>query len=92
LKDVLLSCIYGGVIHGLAMGLIFSYHGSMGGADIVSVILRKKYNFDIGSVSLVIHIFIVSLGAIFFGIETGLYTLISMYLAFKVLDMGNKWI
>ena len=90
LKDILLSCIYGGVIHGVAMGIIFSNHGSLGGADIVSVILRKKYNFEIGSVSLAINIFIVSLGSILFGVETGLYTLISMYLGFKVVDMVIK--
>lgn len=90
LKDMLLSCIYGGVIHGIALGIIISNHGSLGGVDIISIILRKKYSIDIAKASFAFNLIIVTAGGIFFGIETALYTLISMYLGAYVIDKVIK--
>ncbi|MBL4935950.1 YitT family protein [Clostridium sp. YIM B02515] len=85
-KDMILSCICGGVMHGIALGLIFSNHGSLGGTDIISMIIRRRYNFEIGKISFGINLLIVSIGSIFFGIERGLYTLISMYIVSAFMD------
>lgn len=85
-KDIILSCIYGGVISGAAIGIVFSNHGSLGGTDIISMFLRRRYNFELGKVSFSINLFIVSISSIFFGIESGLYTLISMYIVSAVID------
>lgn len=85
-KDLMLSCFYGGAIHGLALGLIFSNHGSLGGADIISVILKKKYDLDIANFYLGINLVIVSIGGLFFGAETALYTLISIYIGSILMD------
>ena len=50
--DILLYCIYGGVLCGLGYGLVFSRNGSTGGTDIITMVLRKKYsNFEIGKLS-----------------------------------------
>ncbi|MCM8711188.1 YitT family protein [Clostridium sp. SYSU_GA19001] len=85
-EDIILSCIYGGVINGAAIGIVFSNHGSLGGTDIISMYLRRKYNLELGKVSFSINLLIVSVGSIFFGIESGLYTLISMYIVSNVID------
>lgn len=85
-KDMLLSCIYGGVINGAAIGIVFSNHGSLGGTDIISMYLRKKFYLELGKISFTINLFIISFGSIFFGIERGLYTLISMYIISAVID------
>lgn len=85
-KDLILSCIYGGVLHGIALGLIFSNHGSLGGTDIISMIIRRRFSFEIGKISFGINILIVSIGAAFFGMERALYTLVSMYIVSAVVD------
>jgi len=85
-KDMLLSCIYGGVINGAAIGLVFSNHGSLGGTDIISMYIRKNFYLELGKVSFGINLLIVSFSSIFFGIERGLYTLISMYIVSAVID------
>lgn len=84
--DMILSCIYGGVIHGIALGVIFSNHGSLGGTDILSMIIRRRYSIDIGKISFGMNLLIVSVGSAFFGLEKGLYTLISMYIVSAVMD------
>lgn len=91
LKDTLLFCIYGGVLNGLGLGIVFSNHGSTGGLDIISVIVKKKYeNFDIGAISFSVNIVIVSIGAVFFGLSSALYTLVSMYITSYVMDKVIK--
>lgn len=91
INDSLLLCIYGGILNGAGMGIVFSNHGSTGGLDIISVILKKKYdNFEIGKISFIVNFFIVSIGMIFFGLSSALYTLVSMYMTSYVVDKTIK--
>ena len=76
-NDMLLYCIYGGILCGIGYGLVFLRNGSAGGTDIITMLIRKKYsNFNIGAVNF----------AIIFGIPRALYTLISMFIQGLVLD------
>lgn len=91
INDSLLLCIYGGILNGAGMGIVFSNHGSTGGLDIISVILKKKYdNFEIGKISFIVNFIIVSIGMIFFGLSSALYTLVSMYITSYVVDKTIK--
>ena len=85
--DLLLYCIYGGVLCGLGYGLVFSRNGSTGGTDIITMVLRKKYsNFEIGKLSFGINCVIVFIGALIFGLPKALYTLISMFVQGTLVD------
>lgn len=85
--DVLLYCIYGGVLSGLGYGLVFLRNGSTGGTDIIAMVLRKKYsNFEIGKLSFGLNCVIVFIGALIFGLPRALYTLISMFVQGIVVD------
>ena len=85
--DILLYCIYGGVLCGLGYGLVFSRNGSTGGTDIITMVLRKKYsNFEIGKLSFAINCIIVFIGALIFGLPKALYTLISMFVQGTIVD------
>ncbi|MFA9398274.1 MAG: YitT family protein [Clostridiaceae bacterium] len=86
-NDPLLLCLYGGAINGIGMGIVFSNHGSTGGFDIISSLIRKKYNnFEIGKIIFFFNLFIVSLSAILFSLTTALYTLVSMYITAVFID------
>jgi Uncharacterized conserved protein len=87
LNDKLLFCLYGGVVNGLGFGLVFVHHGSTGGFDIISMLVKKKYsNFDLGKISFSINLAIVTVSAFIFGLPSALYTLIAMYITTFVLD------
>ncbi|GAA0787327.1 YitT family protein [Hathewaya limosa] len=87
MNDILLSSICGGVIGGLGMGIVFRCRGSEGGTDIISVIVKKKYGVTIGTISFIINICIVILGAVVGGsIEIAIYTIISMYMKSAFMD------
>lgn len=86
-NDILLYCIYGGILCGLGYGLVFLRNGSTGGTDIINIIIRQKYsNFNIGSVGFALNLLIVSIAALIFGLPRALYTLISMFIQGFVLD------
>lgn len=85
--DILLYCIYGGVLCGLGYGLVFLRNGSTGGTDIITMVLRKKHsNLEIGKLSFSINFIIVIIGAIIFGLPKALYTLISIFVQGIVVD------
>ena len=85
--DVLLYCIYGGVLCGLGYGLVFSRNGSTGGTDIITMVLRRKYsNLEIGTLGFSLNCIIVFIGALIFGLPKALYTLISMFVQSVVID------
>lgn len=86
-SDPILLSIYGGVLNGLGMGIVFSNHGSTGGLDIVSAYLKLKYEqFEIGTISFFINLIIVAIASAMFSLSVGLYTLFSMYLSSYFVD------
>ena len=92
--DPLLACLFGGLLSGAGAGLVVRYHGSGGGTDIIGIILHDKYDMSVSSVSLVIKIFVVTLGAFIFGFEPALYTIVYMTVTAatftKVLEGVNR--
>ncbi|WP_294370923.1 YitT family protein [uncultured Clostridium sp.] len=89
--DILLYCIYGGVMCGIGYGLVFSRNGSTGGTDIITMLIRKRYsNFNIGSLGFSLNFIIIIIGAFIFGLPQALYTLISLFIQSLVLDKMLK--
>ncbi|HOR86649.1 MAG TPA: YitT family protein [Bacillota bacterium] len=86
IDDVLLSCLYGGVLNGIGMGIVFRNRASQGGIDIVAVIIKKYFSINLGRTSLIINFIIVTIASLFYGLNLAMYTLVSMYVASTVLD------
>ncbi len=80
IDDLMIQSIFGGILVGVGVGLIFKANSSVGGLDIVMASLKLKYDISIKNASLVINFFIICLGGILFGGLRAMYTLISMYL------------
>ncbi len=84
--DLLLVALYGGVIKGIGGGLVFLSGGSMGGLDIVSLVLRKRYSLDVGKVGFFLNTIIVSFASVYLGIKPAMYTLVAMFVFATVVD------
>ncbi|MFA4884828.1 MAG: YitT family protein [Desulfotomaculaceae bacterium] len=85
--DLILAAIYGGAISGAGFGLVFRGQGSTGGTDIVAVILRKKKSLGIGEVAFYSNLLVITISLLFFPLNTGLYTIISMFVTGKIIDV-----
>lgn len=87
--DMLLSSVYGGVLMGCGIGLIFRENASTGGTDIVAHVLRKKFpGFSVGRFVLLIDAVIVVLaGLIYHKWEVVLYSAIALYISSYIIDL-----
>lgn len=87
IKDIMLSAIFGGVINGIGMGLLFRYGASQGGLDIIAIIARKEFNMNISSALMIMNMIVISIASILFGLEKGMYTIISLYVGYQLVDL-----
>lgn len=84
--DIMLASIFGGVLNGMGSGIVFRNRGSMGGTDIIAVIVKKHKSINIGTVLFLANIGVIIAGSFLNGIKPAMYTLISMYISSVVLD------
>ncbi|MCG8411624.1 MAG: YitT family protein [Bacteroidales bacterium] len=85
--DVLLSCIFGGVLIGFGLGLIFKSKATSGGSDIIAMIIAKYTKMSLGILMIVVDSSIVLLGLLVFkDWKIPLYSWIVIYVTGKVID------
>ena len=86
--EPLLGVLYGGVICGLGLGVVFVSGTSTGGSDILVRLLKLRYrNVPIGQISMCFDAVVVLLtGLVFHDISKALYTGITVFLCGKVID------
>lgn len=87
--DPLLGAIYGGVMAGIGVGIVFLAGASTGGADIVVRLVRlKARNMNLGQISMCFDAVVICLTGLVFGdVTTALYTGIAVFLVGKMMDM-----
>lgn len=84
--DLLLSTLWGGVIVGVGLGLIFRQGGNTGGTDIVAQLLARHTPLSQGNAMLIVDGLVVAASIPVFGIRNALYAVIAMYLTSYVID------
>jgi len=86
--DVLLSCVFGGVLIGFGLGLIFKSRATSGGSDIVAMIIGKYTSLPIGQLLIYVDSAIVLLGlAVFQDWKIPLYSWLVIYITGKAIDL-----
>ena len=86
--EPVIAIVYGGVICGVGLGIVFVNGTSTGGSDILVRLLKLKYrNVPIGQISLTFDAVVVLLtGLVFRDMNKALYTGITVYLCGKMVD------
>ena len=92
IDDILMASIFGGGINGITIGIIFYAGGSSGGTDIIAKIINQHYGVAIGKVLLTIDFIILSMVAFIFGKVIFMYTLISLLVSSKMIDIIQEGI
>lgn len=87
-EDTLLSCIFGGLLIGFGVGLIFRAKASSGGTDVVSMMLGKYTRLPLGQLSIMVDSTIVVASLLVFGDwKIPLYSFIVIFILGKVVDI-----
>ena len=87
--EPLLGAIYGGIVKGLGLGIVYHTGATTGGVDIVAKFLRRKYqhiNFSTFILGLDTAV-IVAFAVLFRRYDSAMYAIICMFIASKVIDL-----
>jgi len=86
-NDLLLSSIFGGILGGAGLGIVFYANATTGGTDLAASILKLYFkHINIGTIMVFIDGIIIILGTFVFGIEKAMYAIISIYITGKIVD------
>ncbi len=86
-EDYLMAAVLGGVLNGTGIGLVFSQNASTGGSDLMSSLLNRWFpGFSISELLIFIDGIIVLAGIGIFGMNTGLYSIVAVFVMGKVSD------
>lgn len=86
--EPLVGALYGGAICGLGLGIVFSAGASTGGSDIITRLLKLRYqNVPIGVITMVFDLSVAALtGLAFQDVSCMLYSGVSIFVSGRVMD------
>ncbi|WP_020062014.1 YitT family protein [Bacillus sp. 123MFChir2] len=84
--DALLSSLFGGVIAGAGIGLVFNCYGSTGGFDVIGMLLSRKKDIQLGGLLIALNTIVIIISGFFFDWDTALNSLLSIFVTGKVID------
>lgn len=86
-NDLFLAAVYGGIIQGVGIGLVFLGRGTTGGTDMMAALIQKYIrHYSISQIMQLIDAAVVLAGMYVFGIHRALYAIMSVYLVAKISD------
>ncbi|QNO14452.1 YitT family protein [Alkalicella caledoniensis] len=89
-SDPLLASIYGGVLSGLGLGIVFRAKATTGGTDLAAQLLHKFWGFTVGQGLLGIDFLVIALATIAFNAELAMYALIAVFITGKGIDLVQQ--
>ena len=85
--DPLLASIFGGIVVGIGIGLVFKGKASTGGTDLLAQIITKYTGLTLGTSVLIIDGVIAVSAALVFDLERGLYAIVALFVTTKTIDV-----
>ncbi|MDI3480567.1 MAG: hypothetical protein PWQ97_222 [Tepidanaerobacteraceae bacterium] len=87
-NDLMLSTVYGGLILGAGLGIVFRARGSTGGSDLAALLINHFIPaVSIGQGILLVDFFVIALDGVSFNWELAMYSWIALFVSSKVIDI-----
>lgn len=90
-RDLLLASIFGGVLTGLGLGIVFRYRGTTGGTDLAAAVLRSYTGANVGQLLFLVDATVViAAGITFDSAELAMYALITIFVTAWLIDIVQE--
>lgn len=89
-EQILLATVFGGVLLGVGVGLIIHFGGCVDGTESVAIVISKKTSLSVGQVVLCFNLIIYTVAGFIFGFDRALYSLLTYFITFKVIDFVSE--
>lgn len=86
----ILAVVFGGVLLGIGVGIVLRYGGCLDGTEVVAMLISKRIEFSTGQIIFIINIIIYAVAGILFGWDRAMYSLLTYFISFKVIDMVEE--
>ena len=86
-NQMLLATVYGGIFLGVGCGLVIRYGGCIDGTESIAILISKKKPVSVGTIILMFNLIIYSVAGCIFGLDRALYSLLTYFITFKVIDI-----
>ncbi len=80
-SEPIIAAIFGGALMGAAGAPVIRLGASMGGMDVVSLMLNKRFSFSLGSINAGLNVVIIGLLGLVKGLDAMLLSLIAMFVS-----------
>lgn len=90
IDTILLATVYGGALLGLGVGLVIHAGGCVDGTESVALVISKKTSLSVGQVVLIFNLIIYFAAGFIFGIDRALYSLLTYFITYKVIDLVSE--
>jgi len=85
--ELLLVALFGGIMSGVGVGMVFITQATTGGTDMLAALIQRALpHYSLAQIMQVLDALIVLVGASIFGITYALYALIAIYTVTRVSD------
>ena len=89
--DMMLASLFGGVIMGVGLGMVVRSGATTGGTDMAAMIVHEHWSFlTVPIVLFAIDAVVVVIAAMAFGLQAGLFALVSLFTSTKAMDAVIK--
>lgn len=89
-EDPLLAVVFGGVLLGAGVGFVLKGGGCLDGTETVALLISRKTRLSVGQVVFVINIIIFAAAGLLFGWDRAMYSLLTYFISFKIIDMVEE--
>ena len=89
-EDPVLNTVFGGLLLGIGLGIVYLGRGTSGGTDILGRILNRKLGISISMAYMITDSLVVLLAGFVFGWEKALYGLLMIYLSGVAADLASE--
>lgn len=89
-NDVLLATVFGGLLLGIGVGFVIKFGACLDGTEVVAILINKKTSFSVGQVVMFLNFFIYGISGFLFGWDRALYSILTYFITFKIIDMVSE--
>ena len=89
-NDILLATVFGWLLLGIGVGFVIKFGACLDGTEVVAILINKKTSFSVGQVVMFLNFFIYSTSGLLFGWDRALYSILTYFITFKIIDMVSE--
>ncbi|MBP1916598.1 uncharacterized membrane-anchored protein YitT (DUF2179 family) [Lederbergia galactosidilyticus] len=72
---------------GMGVGIVIRFGGCLDGTEVLSILLNNRLPFSVGEIIMFFNFFIFVTAGFIFGWERAMYSIITYFVAFKIIDI-----